>query len=352
MQDVLFDPLPEAALADALLAHLRDVASVGTLSFAAAPERLLGGFDTLVYQFALQGAPAALAGPLIVRVFRDARGPARARYEASVQNAVAALGFPVPNVLLTCTNRDVVGGAFNVMPRVQGRVMLDAFFGPRIVRMPALLADLHARLHRLDADAFVEGIDPDAVPAQGLAIAGEFGRFQGRIAMARLTGLEPGLEWLMANQPPAAPRASVCHGDFHPLNVMLDATGVTGVLDWSWVKVGDAAWDVGATTALMAQGPIDLPAPLRAIAQQIARWVVAAYLRAYAALRPIERPAVRYYEALRCLGMLVESGERRQAARGIIPPIPKPSAFETAQARRRLLRRFRSITGLALAVPG
>src|SRR5579862_6587193 len=314
MQDALFDPLPEAALADALLAHLRDVERVGTLSFAAAPARLLGGFDTLVYRFALRDAPAALAGPLIVRVFRDERGPERARYEASVQNAVAGLGFPVPRVLLTCADRSVVGGAFNVMPRVQGSVMLDAFFGPRIVRMPGLLADLHARLHRLDAGAFVDGIDPEAVPAQGLAIAGECGRFQDRIAMARLTGLAPGLEWLMANQPPAAPRVSVCHGDFHPLNVMLDATGVTGVLDWSWVKVGDPAWDVGATTALMTHGPIDLPAPLRAIAQQIARWIVAAYLRAYAALRPIERSAVRYYEALRCLGMLVEAGERCQAA--------------------------------------
>jgi aminoglycoside phosphotransferase (APT) family kinase protein len=352
MHDALFDALPEAALADALLAHLRDAAGMGTLAFATAPERVLGGFDTLIYRFALRSAPAAFAGPLIVRVFRDAQGPERARYEASIQNAIAALGFPVPAVLLTCTDRAVVGGAFNVMPSVQGRVMLDAFFGPQIVRMPALLARLHARLHRLDADAFVQRIDPNAVPAQRLAIAGEFRRYQDRIAMARLTGLQPGLEWLMANPPPAAPRSSICHGDFHPLNVIIDATGVTGVLDWAWVKVGDPAWDVGATTALMAQGPIDMPAPLRAIARQITRWVVAAYLRAYAALRPIEQSAVRYYDAFRCLGMLIESGEKRQAACGIIPPIPKPSAFDTPQARRRLLRRFRSITDLALAVPG
>jgi aminoglycoside phosphotransferase (APT) family kinase protein len=352
MEAPLFDAPPQAALADALLAHLREVAGVDSLAFAAPPERLLGGFDTLIYRFALRGAPTPLAEQLIVRVFRDEQGPERARYEASVQNAIAALGFPVPRVLVTCPDRAVVGGAFNVMQRVQGRMMLDALFGPQIVRMPALLAHAHARLHRLDADPFVQHIDPEAVPSQGLAIVGEFERYQDRIARAVLTGLEPGLEWLTASRPPAGPRLSICHGDFHPLNVMVDATGVTGVLDWSWVKVGDPAWDVGATTALMTQAPLDVPAPLRMIVRQITRWVIAAYLRGYGALRPIERSAVRYYEAFRCLGMLIEAGGKLQAARRIIPPIAKPSAFDTPHARRRLLRRFRSITGLALALPG
>jgi len=73
----------------------------------------------------------------VLRVYRDARGPERAQREACVQNAVEGLGFPTPRVLLTCVDRRVLGGAFQVMRRLRGRVMLDAILGPRVLRMPA-----------------------------------------------------------------------------------------------------------------------------------------------------------------------------------------------------------------------
>ena len=50
--------------------------------------------------------------------------------------------------------RGVLGGAFQVMRRLRGRVMLDAIFGPGVLRMPTVLATLHAQLHGLDVPAF------------------------------------------------------------------------------------------------------------------------------------------------------------------------------------------------------
>lgn len=347
----LFAALAEADVARALLPYLREAAGLRDLALAAPPQRMLGGFDTLIYSFELRDPPPALAGPLILRVYRDARGPERAPHEGSIQNAVAALGFPTPRILLTCTDRAVLGGAFLVMPRLPGRVMLDALFGPRIVRIPALLAALQARLHTLDSDAFRQRIAAAPCSAERLTVAGDLATMQERIAAAALTGLAAGMRWVLANRPAPAARAAICHGDFHPLNVLLDGGAVSGVLDWAWAKVDDPAWDVGATVALMTQGPLDLPAVLQGAAVVGRRWLVNAYLRAYAALQPIDPTAVRYYEALRCLGMLLEAGEHRQAARGLIPPIAKPCAFDTPRALRSLTSRFRAISGTELAVP-
>jgi aminoglycoside phosphotransferase (APT) family kinase protein len=174
---------------------------------------------------------------------------------------------------------------------------------------------------------------------------------QARIAAARLTGLTAGMQWVLAGRPPVPARRAICHGDFHPLNVLLDGGEVSGVLDWAWAKIDDPAWDVGATVALFTQGPLDLPGILQGIAAAVRRWLIASYLHAYARLRTLDRDAVRYYEALRCLGMLIEAGEHRQAARGVVPPIAKPTAFAGARAARSLARRFRAISGIAVALP-
>jgi aminoglycoside phosphotransferase (APT) family kinase protein len=159
------------------------------------------------------------------------------------------------------------------------------------------------------------------------------------------------MRWINANRPPAAGRRAICHGDFHPLNVMVDGAAVSGVLDWAWARLDDPAWDVGATVALMTQGPLDLPAILHGAAGLVRRWLVARYLRAYAALHPIDLASVRYYEALRCLGMLIEAGEHRQAACGAIPPIAKPCAFDTPRTLHSLIGRFRVISGMVLTLP-
>jgi aminoglycoside phosphotransferase (APT) family kinase protein len=343
----LFEALPEAEVARRLLPYLGESGAGRGLDYAAPPRRLLGGFDTLIYRFELRDPPPALAGPLVLRLYRDARGPDSARRESIVQNAVAALGFPTPRILRTCIDRTVLGGAFVIMPYVHGRVMRDAFFGPRALDMCALLASLHARLHGLDADALAR----DAAGTTGsLSVGDELDVMQAQIGAARLAGLDPGMQWVRARRPPLG-QAAICHGDFHPLNVLIDGAEVSGVLDWARAKIDDPAWDVGATVALFTQGPIDLPGVLQGAAGAVRRWLIGRYLRAYTTLRSIDLAAVQYYEAVRCLGMLIEAGEHRQAARGFVAPIAKPTAFNTARSVRSLSARFAAVSGVAVALP-
>jgi aminoglycoside phosphotransferase (APT) family kinase protein len=238
------------------------------------------------------------------------------------------------------------------MQRLPGRVMLDAFFSPRILRMPALLARLHVQLHSLDVQRFRSSLEAARCPLDRLAVAADLDNMHARIAGARLTGLENGMRWIVAQRPAEPAAAVICHGDFHPLNVLLQGDRVSGVLDWAWAKIADPAWDVGATVALISQGPVHLPALLQGAARAVRRMLVDRYLRAYAAARPLDLAAARYYEAMRCMGMLVEAGEHCQAERRVIAPVAKPTAFAGARAARSLVERFRAISQVDVALPG
>ncbi len=55
-------------IADELLRHLRTEPGLEGTFFAESPERLMGGFETLIYAFQFAGAPSELAG--LGRVFR------------------------------------------------------------------------------------------------------------------------------------------------------------------------------------------------------------------------------------------------------------------------------------------
>ncbi|MGH7785768.1 MAG: phosphotransferase family protein [Candidatus Binatia bacterium] len=336
----LFEAPADDELAAALLDYLRAAHGTTGLAFASPPARILGGFDTLVYGFSLRAPSAALAGPLILRLYRDADGPPRAQREAAVQNAAAGLGYPTPRVLDVCVDRGVLGGAFQVMQRLPGRVMLDAFFGPALLRLPIVLADLHLRLHALDATCFPAHL---ALPGEPAPLERDFSQAAAAITHARLDDLQPLLAWLRAHRPP--PAATVlCHGDFHPLNVLVDGGAVSGVLDWARARLAEPAWDVGASVALFMQGPLRMPAALQGIAAALRRWLANRYVRAYARRRPLSGASLRYYEALRCFGFLIEGGEHQRAGAGVIAAIAKPTAFGDARTLAAIHRRLAKLT--------
>jgi aminoglycoside phosphotransferase (APT) family kinase protein len=239
-----------------------------------------------------------------------------------------------------------------IMERLPGRVMLDLFFRPSRVwaGLPALLAEAHARLHSLDAAALKRAVLTSGLPVHALR-QGDRQELAIRVERAMLDGLLPGVQWLVDNEPQAPGSLSICHGDFHPLNVLVDKGKVSGVIDWTYARIADPAYDVGATIALFGQGPIDLPGVLQPPADRFRRWVIGRYYRAYQRLRKLDEGAVRYYEALRCLGFLVEAGEHRQGDLGVIARPEKPTAFGAPRTVSGIVARFREITGVDISIP-
>jgi aminoglycoside phosphotransferase (APT) family kinase protein len=192
-----------------------------SVEFAEPPFAISGGFETLIFAFRLAQAPPAFAGPLILRMFREADAEPRARFEASVHGAVAQLGYPAPAVRYWSSDASVLGGVFLILERLAGENLFARGVSPALLRLPKLLADAQLRLHALArtgaAHARSGGL-PGRAP-----VAWHRARRDRRIReLARPRRPRARVAWLRAT-PARAGAAVVCHGGFHPLNVLAEA---------------------------------------------------------------------------------------------------------------------------------
>ncbi len=186
--------------------------------------------------------------------------------EARLLSALHPFGFPVPAVLATCEDEDVIGAPFYVMPFVEGHILttllpaaLDGGNGPR--RIGEELVDRLVDLHAIDFRAAgLEGFGR----AEGY-LERQIRRFGGLLevnATRPLPDLERVAEWLGANLP-ASPGATIVHGDYRLGNVMFAPAEprLVAVLDWEMATIGDPLADVGYMTAMWAEAA-DPPNPV------------------------------------------------------------------------------------------
>jgi aminoglycoside phosphotransferase (APT) family kinase protein len=141
------------------------------------------------------------------RVLRRTLDPEHdATGEADAMRLAASAGVPVPRV------HDVAGPDL-VMDRVVGPTMLEDLVAhpDRLDHHAAILADLHGRLDAVDADA------------------------------ATADGLPDG----------TTPPLGLLHGDLHPANVLLTATGPV-LIDWTNYRFGPRRVDLAVTWIVLA----------------------------------------------------------------------------------------------------
>ena len=311
-------------IANRLMSYLRSELRDRRLTYSIPPTPVEGGYDTAIYRFQLEGASGELAEPLILRVFKGSN-PNRAAFESLVQGAVAGVGYPAPRVHLTCTDEAVLGAGFLIMEFMPGRPMTDL---PEEA-MPVMLAEAHLHLHGIDADLVAEALESSGL-SSGTRSYDNLVRWFKKGAEERGHGwLRDGLEWLEANRPGEPERLVVCHGDFHPLNLLVEDGRVSGVLDWAGFLLGEPAYDVGATVFL---GEVAAPALLPGI-----DWprLVRRYLERYLSESPLEPERVDYYSAFRCLWAMFEAtGDH--------------AAWSHPEVRGKLTDYFQGRTGLAI----
>ncbi len=350
-------------VAGRLLEHLRTALREPLLAYAERPARLFGGFETLVFRFRLEKAPRELAGPLILRVFRDFHEPQRPLVETAVHNAVAEMGYSAPRVLLTVTDSSVLGHPFLIMERMPGRTLAAGFEGlgranspgqllRLLMRAPRMLdevtttmAELQARLHRLPTEPLVRAIEAQGLCPDTITFSAGLEWLRDKIERDDFAGLRPGFSWLLEHRPPEPQRPSICHGDFQPFNIMVDGDAVTGVIDWGRVTIADPAMDVGSTTANIATIAIEVPRLLRGIFYAIIRAAGRRYYQAYARLRSVDDAAAHYYQVFKCVGQLV------WLADGLLHGHSGLGAFQSPCGIKRLIAHVRSLTGLQLSFP-
>lgn len=238
-----------------------------------------------------------MSGPLVLRVYGEHAPHFQCLFEASVQNAVADEGYPAPRVHLTCKDIGVLGGTFMVMDRMPGIPMLEMK-----ANLPEALAEAHASLHRIDPGPLVGKLESLGITNPAYSRDRTLSSVRRSIDRLGLDWLDGGFRWLWDSIPPDPVDPVICHGDFHPLNILVEGDRVSGVLDWPGFRVWDAAYDVACTKVICAQAapPLlpDLGLDFGGVTDR--------YFQLYQRKNPLAPERVEYYEAYRCFRGILE----------------------------------------------
>lgn len=167
--------------------------------------------------------------------------------------AAEACKVPVPHVIACGDDFGGTGTDFVITEFVNGEAL-----GSRIVRSPALAAArerfgfecgvLLARIHTIDASAVPDARSTDPLGEQQ-GVFETLGCPSAAVALAIR---------LLRDHPPTHHDLVVVHGDFRNGNLMVGETGITAVLDWELVHLGDPLDDLGwlCTQAWSFGGPL------------------------------------------------------------------------------------------------
>jgi uncharacterized protein (TIGR02172 family) len=188
-------------------------------------------------------------------------------YEARLAQAVVEGGIPSPKAgeIIEIHNRRGL-----VYERVEGASMLVEMNSHpwRILYYSRLLAELQVRIHQLRIPS---------LPAY---------REELKSAILKTTYLDEPLRKKALLSLESLPEGEVvCHGDFHPGNVLMTAKGPV-VIDWMTATRGDPWADVARTSLLITIGPRGARQMVSAgllLGLKLAHWI---YLNRYRALSP------------------------------------------------------------------
>jgi aminoglycoside phosphotransferase (APT) family kinase protein len=313
------------------------------LRYARRPTPLSGGYWATLYAFCLVGAPPGFEGELVLRLMPDG---ARASREVVVQHAVAQAGFPAPRIRLTGDRNGGLGAAFSIMDRAPGGSLASGLSGRERVRVfrrvPALLGETMAALHRLDASPVLDALASAGLPRMAQGVGGLLDEIGERIARLRVRGFDSALAWLHARRVEPE-RLVVCHGDLHPLNLVLHEGRVSALVDWTNARIAEPAFDVAYTTQLLDAMPIAAPRAARPLLRLFGRRTARLFSESYGAA--FDPTRLRWYEALHALHLLVRVAEARTSPEPLLPSHPWEIAAPDSAAA------FEARTGLALELP-
>jgi aminoglycoside phosphotransferase (APT) family kinase protein len=231
-------------VSDNLLSFLSEELSDTKLEYEIPPSQLQGGYDTSIFQFKLKNVQPSLSRPLVLRVFRKSHSPKQAIMESVIHNSLVDQGFLVPYVFYACIDNRYLGNQFLIMDFLVGALLPTVFDQDTAI----VLGKTHAALHNADSSQLSEDMIAEGFEGRQNSIEGRLDRLLK--ASEHLPWLEEIAFWLIENRPSDCEHPSICHGDFHPYNLLAKDGEVTGILDWSSCRIGDPASDVASTLVI------------------------------------------------------------------------------------------------------
>jgi aminoglycoside phosphotransferase (APT) family kinase protein len=295
------DPRDPHAVAAAVQAWASD--RFGTAaSMVGEPTSVAGGFDSYIHLVELrgEGLPAEWRAPIVVRVVPTADRAARAAGEAAVQGWCADQGYPAPRVLAVLAPGELLDLPVLVMERVPGVTMLEALKAKpwRARSFVDRLVELQLHLHELPTSGWPGSASADSLADIRLGLTRRAASELGDPALSRALELA---DALVASGATSGGDLVVCHGDFHPLNVMVDGDAAA-VIDWTDAGLGPREADVARTVLLLNVAAVAADGRLERAALKVAGPRLAhRYRRGYERGEQLDEGRMASWDALHAL---------------------------------------------------
>lgn len=182
-------------------------------------------------------------GERTVVLRRDPPGhgePARMRAEAACLRAAADAGVPVPTLIAAGDDAPGIDAPYLVTDMVAGeaiarKIQRDEEFATVRGHLAREMGRVLGLIHRTPTDTLDMLDDRDPVDLIETIY---------RDVDDPRPAVETGLRWLRDHRPGRRPDTLV-HGDFRMGNLLIDNSGIRGVLDWELAHLGDPIEDLG-----------------------------------------------------------------------------------------------------------
>ena len=161
-------------------------------------------------------------------------------FEARILRAAAGAGVPVARVLAVCEPGGPLESAALILEEMPGealppRIRRDPRYAHALEGLAGQCGETLARLHSIPLEAM-----------PGLHTQDPITRC--REVLDRLGASNPAFELVLRRLELTRPRPrahTVVHGDFRLGNLLIDESGISAVLDWELVHLGDPLEDLG-----------------------------------------------------------------------------------------------------------
>jgi aminoglycoside phosphotransferase (APT) family kinase protein len=189
------------------------------------------------------------------------------------------------------------------MDRLPGQLLAVA--PPESV--PELMGKTQAELHNIDPAPLIKTLDEKGIAEYVYGLASRFDWLNAKAE--KLPWLRQAVDWLLEHRPPEPEHRSVCHGDFHPFNLLYADGKVTGVLDWPGFAVTDPVFDVANSIVIITIAAKHLTASMEGVPSVDWDLMADVYLAAYRAQRSLDDTNLDYYRVRRCVMALIQGVE-------------------------------------------